>query len=127
MKPEFSAGTNIAIKVPAHEYERTLSFYRDTIGLEELRPNPPGEAEAVCFRFGSMNLWVDRIAGLSQGEIWLEIRTDDLASAAEYLADKDCVRCDEVESLPESIQGFWLVNPANIVHLIHFVDEQDAN
>jgi hypothetical protein len=28
MKPQYKAGDNIAIKVPPHEYEKTVSFYR---------------------------------------------------------------------------------------------------
>jgi hypothetical protein len=28
MKPKFKAGKNIAIKVPVHEYEQTVAFYK---------------------------------------------------------------------------------------------------
>jgi catechol 2,3-dioxygenase-like lactoylglutathione lyase family enzyme len=35
-KPEFTPGTNIAMKVPVHEYEKTLSFYRDILGFEKV-------------------------------------------------------------------------------------------
>jgi len=38
MKPTFQPGRNIAMKVPAHEYQRTLAFYRETLALEELTP-----------------------------------------------------------------------------------------
>ncbi len=31
--PQFSGGANIAIKCPAHTYEQTIAFYRDTLGL----------------------------------------------------------------------------------------------
>jgi len=34
MKPKFNAGKNIAMKVPAHEFEKTAIFYRDILGLE---------------------------------------------------------------------------------------------
>ena len=29
--PQFSGGANIAIKCPAHTYEQTVAFYRDTL------------------------------------------------------------------------------------------------
>lgn len=116
--PKFSAGRNIAMKVPAHEYERTVGFYRDILKFKLLSPNPPGEVESTSFLFGDMVLWIDRIAGLSQAEIWLEIETSDIDAASRYLADRDCSRRDEIEPLPKSINGFWLANPANIVHLV---------
>jgi hypothetical protein len=28
------------------------------------------------------------------------------------------VRCDEVEKLPPDLDGFWIMNPAGIVHLV---------
>jgi hypothetical protein len=28
------------------------------------------------------------------------------------------VRRDEIEPLPEGFKGFWISNPANIIHLI---------
>jgi hypothetical protein len=31
--PRFSAGRNIAIRIPSHEFSRTVEFYRDIIGL----------------------------------------------------------------------------------------------
>ena len=31
--PQFSGGANIAIKCPAHTYEETVTFYRDTLAL----------------------------------------------------------------------------------------------
>lgn len=116
--PHFSAGRNIAMKVPADEYDRTVAFYRDVLKLESLGPNPPGEVESTRFRFGDMTLWIDKIGTISQAEIWLEIETTDIEAASRYLADKDCSRRDEIEPLPESINGFWLANPASIIHLI---------
>ena len=31
--PQFSGGANIAIKCPAHTYDQTVAFYRDTLAL----------------------------------------------------------------------------------------------
>ena len=118
MKVKFAAGSNIAMKVPSHEYEETVSFYRDTLGFEVLGPNPPGEVEATCFRFGAAKLWIDRIPGLSQAEIWLQVETDDIEAAADYLEERACPRRDEIEPLPASMNGFWISNPANVIHLV---------
>ncbi len=122
MKPKFSAGKNIAIKVPVHEFEQTVAFYRDILGFEQTESSSPDDFESVTFKFGDKNLWVDKIAGISQAEIWLEVVTDDIETASTYLADKDCSRRDDIESLPQGFKAFWLASPANIIHL---VNEQD--
>lgn len=122
MKPKFSAGKNIAIKVPVHEFEQTVAFYRDILGFEQTESSSPDDFESVTFKFGDKNLWVDKIAGISQAEIWLEVVTDDIETASTYLADKDCSRRDDIEPLPQGFKAFWLANPANIIHL---VNEQD--
>ncbi|GGD74517.1 hypothetical protein [Lacimicrobium alkaliphilum] len=116
MKPQFRAGNNIAMKIPPHEYQQTLRFYRDVIGL---KPLPVTEEDATPrFEFGDKILWLDKISGLSQAEIWLEILTDDMDNAARFLSDSGVVRCDEIEPLPDGFKGFWVANPGNIIHLI---------
>lgn len=47
-RPSFSGGRNIAMKVPPHEYEKVVGFYRDVLGLEQLEDKLPD----VCFAFG---------------------------------------------------------------------------
>ncbi|MCB1914585.1 MAG: hypothetical protein KDG52_02530 [Rhodocyclaceae bacterium] len=113
--PAFSAGHNIAIKVPEHEYERTVAFYRDILGFEGVGEPLP---DAARFRFGDKVLWVDRVTGISQAEIWLEVVTADLALASTHLADGDCTMRPGVEALPEGLAAFWLSSPANIIHLV---------
>ena len=39
MKPKFKPGKNIAIKVPVHEFDKTVAFYRDILGFEEIEPS----------------------------------------------------------------------------------------
>jgi hypothetical protein len=63
-------------------------------------------------------LWIDKIEGISQAEIWLEVITDDAETAAKYFDEKHCVRRDEIEKLPKGFRGFWIANPADIIHLI---------
>ncbi len=118
MKPAFRPGKNIAMKVPAHEYDNTVAFYRDVLGFKPKSAGSPDAFESIAFEFGDKNLWIDRIAGLSQAEVWLEIETDDREAAADYLAGMGCTRRDEIEPLPEAFSGFWISNPANIIHLV---------
>lgn len=114
MKPQFNPGKNIAIKVPAHQHEATVAFYRDVLGFAELEVGCMG---SVAFDFGGKTLWVDRVETLSQAEVWLEIQSDDADAASTWLAEQGCTRCDGIEALPEDFKGFWVSSPANIIHL----------
>lgn len=119
MKLDFSAGKNIAMKVPAHEFEQTIRFYRDVLGFEVLEDIASDSDDSVAFAFGDTILWVDKAAALSQAEIWLEIVTEDVESAAYYLRQQGCFRRDEIEVLPQDFRGFWISSPANIIHLVN--------
>lgn len=46
-RPRFAPGRNIAMKVPAHEFEATVGFYRDTLGLTLLDEGPDDAGEIV--------------------------------------------------------------------------------
>lgn len=111
MKPKFAAGRNIAMKVPPHAYEATVSFYKDVLGLKLLENHLPH----IGFEFGGKQLWIDKVAGMSQAEVWLEIVTDDVPAASAYFKEAGVVRCDEIEPLPETHEGFWIADPASIV------------
>lgn len=119
MKPQFTPGENIAMKVPAHEFEKTVAFYRDVLGFEEIDAPSPDDFESVTFKFGDKKLWIDKIAGISQAEVWLEVLTDDIESASTYFRENNCIRRDEIEALPGGLKAFWLANPANIIHLVN--------
>ena len=118
MKPIFAPGDNIAIKVPSHQFEATVSFYKDILGLELMDQLDQGQYESVAFKFGDKNLWIDKVPTLSQAEIWLEIKTNNIEQAAEYLKSHNIVRRDGIESLPENFKGFWIASPSDIIHLI---------
>ncbi len=122
MKPRFKPGANIAIKVPSRQFEQTVVFYRDVLGLEQLGPAPQEQPGSTRFGFGDKTLWIDRTASIDRAEIWLEILTDDAGEAAAYLDRHNIARCDDIEPLPAGFKGFWVRSPADIVHL---VDEQD--
>lgn len=110
----FKPGRNLAMKVPPHHYDATVQFYRDILGLPLLTEHDP----AIVFAFGDKRLWIDRVSTLSQAEIWLEVVTDNLPEAERLLKVQGIVRCDEIEPLPHGFQGFWIANPASIVHLV---------
>lgn len=110
----FKGGPNIAIKTPPGDYIKTVMFYRDSLGLEVLSEDDG----SISFQFGALRLWVDRVDALSQAEVWLEVVANNIESAADRLARDGVRRCDEIERLPLDFDGFWISNPAGIVHLV---------
>jgi hypothetical protein len=114
---ELAGGRNIAMKVPPHLWEATVRFYRDVVGLDVIE-HPPTVPPSVCFKFGANRLWVDRVDGFSQAEIWLELNSADVRGAALHLASHGIVRRDEIEPLPEGSDGFWISSPASVIHLV---------
>jgi hypothetical protein len=120
VKPEqrpgalFRPGSNIAMKVPAFEYDRTVAFYRDILQLAALSAS----AASTVFDFGERRLWIDRCEHISQAEIWLEVTCADVAAARDHLTALGVRFCDDIESLPADVEGFWIVNPGNVVHLV---------
>lgn len=113
-RPPFAAGVNIAMKLPARQYDATLAFYRDTLGLPVLREG----AEGALIGFGAIRLHLDRLPQQSQTDIWLELSTPDTAAAARYLRAQGVSLCNEVEALPEGFDGFWIAAPSQTIHLV---------
>jgi hypothetical protein len=114
MSANIYGGIDIAMKVPPHQYQATLAFYRDVVGLTPIAAMAP----AVGFELGPNKLWIDEAPMLSQAEVWLEFFTTDFDAAADHLAKANVVRCDAIEPLPEGFKGGWISNPANIVHMV---------
>lgn len=114
-RPSYSGGRNIAIKVPPLEWEATVAFYRDILGLPVIE-NLPSATPTVVFQFGGNRLWVDRVESLSQAEIWLEVSTSDVPVAARHLKEAGVVRRDEIEAL--DFEAFWVSSPSGIIHLV---------
>ncbi len=115
---KITGGINIAVKVPSHQYEAVVAFYRDTVGLEPIEEKLP----AIGFKLGPNQLWIDEAPNYSQAEVWLELFTDDHVGALDHLEAKGVVRCDAVEDLGEGFRGGWIMNPANIVHMVRTPD-----
>lgn len=114
MSTSFRGGINLAMKIPAAAYEKTVRFYRETLGLpllEEFLPH-------VVIQFGPNQLWLDKDEKITKSEIWLEIETPDTSAAAAHFAQHQVRRCDEIEPLPAGLDAFWIQSPAAAVHLV---------
>jgi hypothetical protein len=69
------------------------------------------------FAFGSNRLWIDRVPGMSQAELSLQVTTAGTAAAADDLVTAGVARCDEIEPL-DSDSAFWITSSGGIVHLV---------
>ena len=116
-KVKFTGGRNLAMKVPPHLWEVTVQFYRAVVGLKVIE-HAPTVPPSVCFEFGANQLWIDRVDGFSQAEIWLELSASDVQAAASHFKSAGIVRRDEIEPLPEGFEGFWITSPASIIHIV---------
>ncbi|MFF0449582.1 VOC family protein [Streptomyces sp. NPDC004609] len=121
-EPEFTAGLNIAMKIPKAQYESTVAFYRDTLGFEveeDDASNAPTVSRTHSVRFGPNTLWLDCVDNYSRSDLWLQIHTDDLDAATGKLAGTGIHPCDEVEPLENTeSRTHWIKNPAGVVHLL---------
>jgi hypothetical protein len=118
-QPKFEGGRNIAMKLPPHLFDQTVGFYKDVLRFPVVAEEPT----SVVLEFGAHRLWLDRADHLSQAEIWLEVTTDDIPAAADYFSSRGTVPRDEIESLPEGFTGFWVCNPADVIHLVSLKEE----
>ena len=113
-----SGGRNIALKVPEHLYEQTVSFYRDILKLK-LISRQDGQ---ISFEFGSadgeLTLWLDRVKSSAQSDVWLELNTPDVASAKRYFTSHGVTMRDDVEKLPSDFPGFWIADPVGRIFLV---------
>ncbi|MER7131986.1 VOC family protein [Streptosporangium saharense] len=121
-KPAFTAGLNIAMKIPKAQYEATVAFYRDTLGFDVREGDvsyAPTVSRTHSVRFGPNTLWLDCVDNYSRPDLWLQLHTDDLDAAAGELADIGIHPCDEVEPLENlDSRSHWIRNPAGVVHLL---------
>jgi hypothetical protein len=110
-------GSNIAIKVPAYRYDEMVTFYRDRVGLIPVQVG----ADSVCFNFGTIRLWLDRVPHQSQVDVWLELLTTDPDAAIERLGTP---QRDALEPLGD-VQGHWTSDPAGVVLLLRTPNATD--
>ena len=121
-EPTFTAGLNIAMKIPRQDYEATVAFYRDTLGFEVTEEDVstmPTVSRTHKVSFGPNTLWLDCVDNYSRPDLWLELQTDDLDGATRAIAAAGIQTCDEIEPLNEpDLKSHWIKNPAGIVHLL---------
>jgi hypothetical protein len=118
MGPLFSGGINIAIKIPKSKYEQTVRFYRDILKLdvEEKPIDLPTVSRTHKVRFGPNTVWLDCVDNYTHSETWLELITDDVATATDYLQTNGVRTCDELEKIPEDMH--WIQDPAGTVFIV---------
>lgn len=118
MTDDIKGGINIAMKVPSHQYDAVVAFYRDVVKLPEYTAKAP----AIGFHLGPNHLWIDEAPNFTQAEIWLELFTGDHRAALARLEAGGAIRCDQIEELGEAFRGGWIMNPANVVHMVRTPD-----
>lgn len=126
MNPKFQGGHNIAMKLPKAQFDRTIAFYRDALGMnvvdEPQAAAAAGLAQSASVQFGPVKLWFDRVDNYSGAELWLELFTDDVELATKHLAGHGVSPQDELESLPSDTEAHWITNPAGVPHLVRRAD-----
>lgn len=90
MNPAFSPGKNIAMKIPRHQFEETVAFYRDVLQLPQL----DSHGGSIGFDYDGKDLWLDSVDTASHVELWLEVRAENLDEAAAHFEKHDVIRRD---------------------------------
>lgn len=115
---KFEAGANIAMKIPVHQYDATLQFYRDVLLLEvaEVPIRHPTVLQTHKVKFGTFTLWLDAVKDINTSTIWLQLTTPDVPKATEYLATNGIKTFDELEQIQENMH--WIKDPAGTILLL---------
>ena len=118
MTPKFSGGVNIAIKIPKMKYEETVGFYKDVLRLsvEEKLITHLTISRTHEVKFGPNTVWLDCVDNYTHNEVWLELRTPDVDTAATYLESKGIKTCDEIEEIPKDMH--WIMDPGGTVFIV---------
>ena len=118
MNDKFSGGVNIAIKIPKGKYDHTVAFYKDVLKLmvEEKPITNPTVSRTHQVKFGPNIVWLDCVDNYTHAEVWLEIKTDNVESAATYLKSKGVHPCDEIEEIPKDMH--WIMDPVGTVFIL---------
>jgi catechol 2,3-dioxygenase-like lactoylglutathione lyase family enzyme len=118
MEPKFEGGINIAMKIPKSKYEKTVAFYRDVLKLEvEEKPiDHPTISRTHRVKFGPNQVWLDCVDNYSRSEVWMELKTPDVAEATKFLSSNGIDTCDELEEIPADMH--WIQDPAGNVFIL---------
>lgn len=96
-------------------YEATVEFYRRVLGFKIIEQSD----KSVAFDLGSIQLWIDCVDNYSQADVWLELRTGDIKMARKYLQENNVPIRNEIEKLPNGLEGSWISDPAGVIYLVH--------
>ncbi len=101
----FEAGNNITLRIPKEHYEATLRFYRDILLLdvEEKPTDHPAGSLAAKVQFGNSTLWLNRMDETAQPDTWLQLRTNDITAALNYLQANGITSEDMQGAAPEGM------------------------
>ncbi|WP_327090260.1 VOC family protein [Nonomuraea sp. NBC_01738] len=124
MSPTFRGGHNIAMKLPKAQFDRTVAFYRDILGMEVTDESSDAVDQCASVRLGPVTLWFDRVDNYARADLWLELFTDDVDAAAEHLAAHGVAVQDELEPFPAGMDAHWISNPVGIPHIIRLADDK---
>jgi hypothetical protein len=116
--PKFEGGVNIAIKIPKQKYDQTVAFYREILKLnvEERQIKNPSVSRTHKVTFGLNTLWLDCVDNYTHSETWLELNTEDVENAVDYLRSNNVHPCDEIEQIPENMH--WITDPSGTVFIV---------
>lgn len=118
METTFEGGVNIAIKLPKGKYDQTVAFYREILQLkvEEIPINHPTVSQTHKVTFGNNIVWLDYVDNYTHSETWLELNTENVERATNYLQLQGVATCDELEQLPDGMH--WITDPAGTVFIL---------
>ncbi|OJU73646.1 MAG: hypothetical protein BGO09_05920 [Bacteroidetes bacterium 47-18] len=102
----FEAGNDITLNIPKERYEATLRFYRDILLLdvEEKAADQPSARLAAKVQFGNSTLWLYCTGTTAQPATWLELCTNDMTAALNYLHTNGIISEDAQETVPEGMR-----------------------
>ncbi|MFG2018062.1 VOC family protein [Actinomadura geliboluensis] len=127
MSPTFRGGHNIAMKLPKAQFDRTVAFYRDVLGMEVTDESGQSAVDqCASVQLGPVKLWFDRVDNYARADLWLELFTDDVDAATRHLAAHGVPVQDELEPFPAGLDAHWISNPVGIPHIVRLADEDQS-
>ncbi|MGW5410357.1 VOC family protein [Actinomadura geliboluensis] len=104
MSPTFRGGHNIAMKLPKAQFDRTVAFYRDVLGMEVTDESGQSAVDqCASVQLGPVKLWFDRVDNYARADLWLELFTDDVDAATRASGRVRCPRPGRVGAVPRRL------------------------
>ena len=86
------------------------------LNVEERQIKNPTVSRTHKVTFGQNTLWLDCVDNYTHSETWLELNTENVENAVEYLKSNDVQTCDEIEQIPENMH--WITDPSGNVFIV---------